>query len=456
MEKALRQPHLRALLALVEAVFRPALTTPGFENALVIFIGWVLTSGPHAITAALVATAVSGEVHHEAFHRFFSRGTWDPDEIGHWVFERILRLCGESPIRVAIDDTLATKKGPEVYGLGSHIDAVRSTKKRLIFAFGHVWVMLTVVLPVPFSERTWSLPVLFRLYRNKKECASKADDYDKKTELAREMLDVLATWAPARRIEVAGDSAYCCDTVTRDLPDNFVLIGSMRPDAVLTKPPTKKQLKASKGGRPPKRGAAVPKPEQIARNPNIVWSICEVVLYGGKRVKVHYKTVCAQWYRACGTRLLRIVIVKTSTGAIPYRVFFSTDSNMTVVQILEGYVRRWSIEVCFRDLKQLLGFGDSSARKREAVLRTAPFVGIIYTVLVLWFIEGAWNTELAALPVRPWYRHKRGLCFADVLRAAQRALDRVEVLDLLRDLHDLHQCGGKAAFHDETQLRLAS
>ena len=69
---------LRTLLDSLE-VYRPALTEPGFRNLVVIFTGWVLTTGPHAVTQALVATSVAGRRHHETFHRFFSRGTWDPD-----------------------------------------------------------------------------------------------------------------------------------------------------------------------------------------------------------------------------------------------------------------------------------------------------------------------------------------------------------------------------------------
>jgi hypothetical protein len=40
---------LRTLLGWME-VFAPALTKPGFANALVIFCGWVQTQGPHAIS----------------------------------------------------------------------------------------------------------------------------------------------------------------------------------------------------------------------------------------------------------------------------------------------------------------------------------------------------------------------------------------------------------------------
>lgn len=441
----------RTLLALLE-VLRPALTAPSFANLVVVFAGWVLTAGPHAVTEALVATGVAGRRHHEAFHRFFSRGTWSPDDLGRLLFARLERHLGESPVRVVIDDTLAPKKGPHVFGLGTHLDAVRSTRKHKIFSFGHVWVVLALVIPVPFSLRTWALPILFRLYRNEKECLRRGHRYRKKTELAREMLDVLGGWAGPRRVEVAADCAYCNDTITRGLPENFVLFGAMRPDAVLTKPPS---ARSRRSGRPAKRGRSVPKPESIAKNCRVPWEKCTAWLYG-RKLRVEFKTIDAQWYRACGGALLRIVIVRCTTGRIPYRVFFCSDPTLDVVEILEGYGRRWGIEVCFRDLKQQLGFADSSARRREAVERTAPFVGLTYTILVLWFLEGAWASPLAAPPLRPWYRHKRGLSFADVLRAARRACNSWEVLDPARDHADLAETDGASAKTRRPALRRAA
>jgi hypothetical protein len=134
----------RTLLALLE-VLRPALTAPSFTNLVVLFAGWVLTAGPHVVTEALVATGVAGRRHHEAFHRFFSRGTWSPDDLGRLLFARLERHRGESPVRVVIDDTLAPKKGPHVFGLGTHLDAVRSTRKHKTFSFGRVWVVLALV-----------------------------------------------------------------------------------------------------------------------------------------------------------------------------------------------------------------------------------------------------------------------------------------------------------------------
>jgi hypothetical protein len=46
---------LRTLFEGLE-VFRPALTRPGFDTFVILFCGWVLTMGQHAVTQALVAT----------------------------------------------------------------------------------------------------------------------------------------------------------------------------------------------------------------------------------------------------------------------------------------------------------------------------------------------------------------------------------------------------------------
>lgn len=429
------KPITRTLLDLME-VFRDALTEPGYRNFVVLVAGWILTQGDHAVTQALVVTAVAERIHWERYHRFFSRGTWEPDELGRLIVLRALELVLDFvPVRIAVDDTLAPKKGPHVFGLGTHVDAVRSTRKHRVFCFGHCWVTLAVLVRVPFSSRPWALPVLFRLYRNKKECAKHGAVYRKKTELARELVVLFAAWMGERRIELSTDSGYCNATVLKHLPDNVVLFGAMRPDAVLTAPPAPRSR--DQRGRTPVRGQVVLKPEQLARDESVPWQKCRPWLYG-RTTTVLYKTLCAQWYRAGGPRLLRVVVVKVKTGKVELRVFFCTDPSRSARDVLEIYAGRWSLEVAYRNLKQLLGFADSSARKEKAVLRVAPFVGLVYTTLVVWAAEGAFRSELAVPPMRPWYRHKKGLSFADVLRAAQRALLLVDVLDLARSLDDLH------------------
>jgi hypothetical protein len=427
--------HLAKLCGLLQEVCRPAVTQPSFANLLVLVVGWILTISPtHAVTEALVFAGVSGHRHHEAFHRFFSRGTWSPDAMGYYLLRRIEPMLSDGVLRIVIDDTLASKKGPHVFGIGTHLDAVRSTKLYRVFSFGHCWVVLSVLVRVPFSSRVWALPILFRLFRNEKDHDREGTPHRKKTELAREMLDAVIRWFHGR-IEVCGDLAYCNDTVMHGLlSERVVFFGSMRADAVLTALPVSR----AKTGRPQKRGNLLPKPEKLAADNSVPWKSLKANLYG-KTQTIYYKEFVAQWYRACGEPLLHIVIVKTTTGTLPFRVFFCTDPLRDVRIILETYAFRWATEVCFRDIKQLFGFADSSARLRAAVLRVAPFVGMLYSILVVWFAQDVWTSTIAQPPVRPWYPKKRDLCFADILRAARRMLDGVNVLDLAIKFNNLQK-----------------
>ena len=372
------QRSLATMLGTMEVV-QPAFTQPGFRNAWVVFAGWVLTAGVHAVTQALVVTDVASRLHHERFHRFFSRGAWRPDTVGRLLFERVVaRLCPQGRIVIALDDTLAPKKGPEVFGIGSHLDPVRSTKQFRMFCFGHVWVVVAVVVRVPFSPRRWALPVLLRLYRNKSECERRGHCYRKKTELGREMVNLIAQWAASREIDVVADSAYCNDTLTRDLHAHVTIFGAIRPDAVLTAAPTEAERKAT--GRRRKRGKLLPKPEKIYDSQRYPWHSAELTLYG-RATTVYYKTLQAQWYRGAGHRLGRVVIVHCEQGAISMRACFCTDGERSALDVLTTYAGRWSIEVLFRDIKQQLGFSDSSARKQAAVERVAPFIAFAYTLL---------------------------------------------------------------------------
>lgn len=405
-------------------VFRAAMRRPTFERMVMLARGFVLATGSHTVAAALLAGDLARGHHHEAFHRFFSRRCWSPDELGRLLFLKLIALLRCAEITIAIDDTLAPKKGPKVFGLGTHIDPVRSTRRHRIFTFGHVWVVLAVLVKMPMTSRPWALPILFRLYRNERECVRRKDPYRKKTELAREMLDQLLNWT-STPVRVVADLAYCNATLQRGHDARVVFVGTMRPDAVLTALPTAAQRK--KTGRRRVKGSVLQKPERLAANARRPWQTVRAKLYGKERT-LHIKTMRAQWYIACGEGLLHIVVVRLDHGRIPFRTFFSSDPNLPESEILETYAGRWSIEVAFRNLKQHLGFADSPARLRRAVERTAPFVGLLYTTLVLWFLEHAGDAPLALVPVRSWYRHKATLSFEDVLRAGRR--------DLLRDVSD--------------------
>ncbi len=442
----------RTLLRTLEVV-RPAFTRPGYCNLVLLLIGWVLVQGPHTVTGAVVAAGVAGVLHHERFHRFFSRGTWDPDQVGRRLIAALVpRLRGLS-LPVVIDDTLAQHTGPRIHGLGCHLDAVRSTRGLKVFSFGHCWVVFCVALPLPFSRRPWALPVLFRLYRQEKDCLRARIPYKKKTELAREMLDQVLAWFPTLRIDAMADQAYCNSTLLTGLPDRVTWFGAMRPDAALTASPAPR--KPGQRGRSRKKGDRLPTPSALAQDPQVPWRTCAYKNHE-QAYTARYKMLDAQWYSVGGMRLFRILVVKMETGTIPIRVYFASDVTLSVTAILSGARCRWSIEVFFRDAKQWLGLADSPARLEAAVLRVTPFVGLVYTMLVLWFVDAGLENDLELFPYRPWYPHKDQVSFPDILRAAQCTLKPRRIFAELRRSGNLLKFPPPTKFPAQEPLREAS
>ena len=103
----------------------------------------------------------------------------------------------------------------------------------------------------------------------------------------------------------------------------------------------------------------------------------------------------------------------------------------------------WGIEVTYRDLKQHLGFGDSQARTRLAVERTAPLIGLLYTLVVLWYAEAGIHSPFDVLPLRPWYRQKKAPSFEDMLEAARRAARQTGFVDELGGTGLAEKPGGR-------------
>jgi DDE superfamily endonuclease len=428
-------------------VVRPAFTPASFALLVLLFQGWILTGGRHAITECMLAAGVGGTRDHSAFYRFFSRGTWKPDEVGRLIFLAVLaRLAPDARIHLVIDDTLAKHKGPYIFGLGCHLDAVRSSRKTKVFAFGHVWVVLALVIPLPLARRGFALPILCRLYRDEKQCLKSGASFRKKTELAREMLDLVVGWlstpkdTAARVIQLAIDSGYTNRTVLHDLPPSVEVIGAMRPDAALEIT----------------KGVATLSPKSLAADETVPWMHVKATLYGQEHT-VQYKTVQAPWARVCGELPLQIVIVRCVVGDLALRIFFSTDAAREVRSLLESYAFvRWPIEVTFRDMKQWLGLAEAAVRQEASVLRVVPFVGMIFSLLGLWHMQSPVASMAVTSTERPWYRTKKTVAFFDILQAARKCLATRD----FRDIADRGQEGPSRqmafTFLDEPYPRIAA
>lgn len=412
-----------ATFALVLSTFRRHFTAPTFFRFALLAAGWVLAGEPvRCVTEALVASGVSGVLHWQAFHRFFSRARWRVDALGKTLLGLLGPLLPSGRLELVVDDTLCRKSGRHVFGTAMHVEPVSSTRRRKNLVRGHCWVVLAVVLDVPWSKRPWAIPLLFRLYRGKKEAAGA---YRTKPSLAREMLEVLLGWLPASTaVDVLLDSGYMTKTLLRGLPlGRVTATGALKTNAALSRAPS-----AAERRRRCRRGARLPTPKALQGDRRWRWTTVATSVYGRTR-RQRVLSLQAQWYGVLGGLLTRVAVVDVDPRKV--RVFLCTDVERTAEQVLEKAARRWPIEVWNRDGKPHFGFADSPARSEKAVLRTAPWVGLLSGVLVVWF-HRVYRTAEVPLPELPWYWWKEDLSFADLVRAARAMLRPVALLPWAR------------------------
>jgi DDE superfamily endonuclease len=410
--------------------FACVFTVPTFQTFLALVTGWCLSFRHRYVTELIQASGSTHNGHHSTYHRFFSQAAWLLDDLSA-VLARLLvtALAPTGMIELAVDDTLCRKRGLTIYGTGMHHDPLISSRALKLVSWGHDWVVICLLARCPFWSPTkvWALPIAFRLYRNRqgltKGKKKSADDKAKKArppgyrtrpELAVELIRLVAAWFPERTLMVNGDSAYGGKSVLRQLPSNVGLISHVHPKGALYEPAPPRQPGQKGAGR--KKGKRLPTMAQWADD-GTVWEKLTFDQFG-LHATLQVKTRRALYYKAGGTRLLHIVLVRDLLGKRPDQMFYCTNLDWDARTILGAYACRWAIEVTFENSKQLLGFEDPANRVPKAVERTAPMALVLYSLIVLWFHQH--GHRQVEYPDRPWYRTKREPSFADQLSTLRR------------------------------------
>ena len=402
------------------------MTRPTFDRLQLLGLAWLLTERPGTVTAALLASGLSHTQHHANFYNAL-QAAWDPDDIGKALLIAIVETFYRrgQRVRITLDDTLAQHNGPYIDAVGTHLDPVRSSKVHKTIAFGHVWVILTVLIEVPSARRRFALPVCRRLYIPKHafddEDNGTRDDgrcFQTKPELAAEVLRVLTGWMPHRRFILANDELYSCRAVATALGNNIEMVGRMRRNAAL---PQEAPPPSGKRGGPKKKGERLPSLSEIYAD-DVRWRWRQTRLrMGGREVLVRYKTLRAQQYGVFKERMLRVVLVEQSGEREDFRVYFTTASA-SAPWTLRQYQSRWNQEVLHRELKQELGWGRGQLLSPRSVARQAPVVAFLYTVIVAWYAQYAAGQPWARWHVGPWYTHKKHPSFRDMIAAVRRLI----------------------------------
>ncbi|MDB5351385.1 MAG: hypothetical protein JWN86_2632 [Planctomycetota bacterium] len=330
-------------------------------------------------------------------------------------------------LTLALDDTPTKRYGPHVQGAGIHHNPAPGPAGSP-YVYGHVFVVLGLLV----THKAWgtiALPLLARLYIRKKDLPGidpkHRPESRTKLEPAVEMLRWARPWPGLLKVPVwvVADGAYAKKEFLKPAKLlGMTVVSRLRKDAALRTLP---------GPKPPGRRGPAP-----TYGPDVIdlakragqrrgWSSETLTLYGVASLK-KYKTFLATWRPAGG--VIRVVLVDEPTG---WRAYFCTDTTASVADILTTVADRFSLEITFRECKQVVGAGQQQVRFLWAN------VGAFHVCLWTFTRTDAWargreEGDLADRSNSPWDSPLRRPSHADKRRAWRRALPGEAIRAVLR------------------------
>jgi hypothetical protein len=395
----------------------PAFTAPTFGRFALLALAALLTTGRRTVANLLRTLRCLAPGHRTSYQRVLSSARWSGLTLACALCRLVLRhLPADRPVVLVGDDTVDGHKGKHVWGKARHRDPVRSTKSYTAWRYGHRWVVLAALVHFPFSKRPWALPVLVALYRSAEDDRREGRPHRTPAQLLCRLVAALLRWFPRRRFVLVGDAGYGTHEVARFCHarrERLTLVSKLHPEANLFAPPPP----YAGQGRPRARGAALPKPSQAVAGARLRRAV--VRWYGGGTRLVSLTSGTGHWYKSGrGLVPLRWVFVRDREGTHRDEYFYTTDPALSPESIVGHYAWRWNIETTFQEARAHLGLEATRGWCRPTVLRAAPCLLGLYSVVALLF---------AALPEGErqgsvQWPGKAVVTFSDALAAVRRWL----------------------------------
>jgi hypothetical protein len=396
----------------------PAFTAPTFDRFVLLALSAILTTGRRTVANLLRTLGCLATGHRTSYQRLLSGARWSGLKLACRLARLVLRLLpANRPVILAGDDTVDGHKGKQVWGKARHRDPVRSSHSYTAWRYGHKWVVLAVLIRFPFACRPWALPVLVDLYRCEDDNRRDHRPHRTPAQLLCRLVAVLLRWFPDRRFVLVGDAGYGTHEVGRFCQarrQRLTLVSKLHPDANLFEPPPP----YTGTGRPRVKGQALPKPSQAVaacrrlRRLTVGW-------YGGGRRQVAIRSGTGHWYKSGqGLVALRWVFVGDRSGTHRDEYFYTTDPSLLPETIIALYTGRWNIETTFQELRAHLGLESTRGWCRQTVLRAAPCLFGLYTVVTLLFVSLPEGQRTGAV----CWPGKATVTFSDALTAVRRWL----------------------------------
>jgi DDE superfamily endonuclease len=406
----------------VLTTFRPLFTAPTWRKLMILLTGTPLAQGRRTVTAALRASGNAMAGNWSSFHQVLNRARWSPLAVSRHLLLLIVAsfVPAGACVDLVIDETLERRWGGKIRKRGHYRDSALSSRERSVSSPGLRWIVMAVVVRLPWTKQKWALPFLCVLATTPEVSERLGKRHKTVAMWAHQMVSLVHRWLPDRSIKLMGDTAYTVlELGLYAKAQHVTLITTGRLDAVLHDPPPERTQHTI--GRPRVVGARLPSLEQVLQDPETVWQKLTLDWYGEGGRTLEVCTGTALWYRYGSDPLpIRWVLTRDPQGKHPPKAIFSTDPTQTAEQFISDFMKRWSLEVTFEESRAHLGIETQRQWSDLAIERSTPLLFGLYSLVTLFGQALHPDGQIPVAQVA-WYR-KHNATFRDVLAVVRRPL----------------------------------
>lgn len=258
---SLSQPIMSVLCEFVSAFSQPT-----WSKIQVLLIGTLLARGRRTVTPALRQMGLREASNFILYHHVLNCARWSALELSRrllWLLVRTVVAMG-GPLTFVIDETLERRWGGCIRTRGHYRDPLASSQQRSVATSGLRWIVLTLVISPPWTQRPWALPVL-SVPAPTPEVSRRLGLRPKTVpQRARQMLLVVRRWLPGVELTVIGDQTYSVHELGGAWARRGIrLVAPLRLDAALDEPVPPRT--PGTNGRPRVKGKRLPPLKQVLK-----------------------------------------------------------------------------------------------------------------------------------------------------------------------------------------------
>jgi hypothetical protein len=404
--------------------FAPLFTPQVFQYVPLLVVGALLAPGQRTVTAILRVMGLAQCRRFQNFHRVLNRARWSSYQAARILLCLLVETFAPTGVLLlGIDEHLERRKGKKIAPKGIYRDAARSSKEYLTKASGLRWLVMMLLIPLPWAGRVWALPFLTVLAPSERYHQERKQRHKTLARWAGQMIGQVSRWFSSRQLVVVADSAYAViellDQISRRQRP-VTMVTRLRLDAALYEPAPEREPGTM--GRPRKKGKRLPTLAGVAADAQTSWRRITVARWysrGARPVEIVSET--AVWYHAGKPPVeIRWVLIRDPWGEFDTQALLCTDREATPEQILAWFVQRWPLEVTFEEARAHLGIETQRQWNEQAIRRTTPVLLGLFSLVTLWAHQLQQQGKLSVRQAA-WYRKKRPT-FSDALAAVRREL----------------------------------